>query len=87
MKVYRYGTNLKSVHPIFRGDSLDLLLTRALTLFHHFDLAPGPLAGLRTEGCKPTLIITYHGDWVDTYGGTIRRLGVAIHNRFLVDKS
>ena len=88
MKVYRYGTNLKIGTSNISWGQFRSPVDQSFDLVHtHFDLAPGPLAGLRyAKSANLPLIITYHGDWVDTYGGTVRRLGVAVHNRFLVDK-
>ena len=53
----------------------------------HFDIPPTPFAGLLSAKIKKKpLVVTYHGDWQDNYGGFFRRVGTAVHNRFLVDK-
>lgn len=31
-------------------------------------------------------MVTYHGDWDGSYGGSIRRLGIALINKYMVDK-
>jgi len=88
MKVYRYGTNLKIGTSNISWGQFRAPVDQSFDLVHtHFDLAPGPLAGLRAaKNAHLPLIVTYHGDWVDTYGGLFRRLGVTINNKFLVDK-
>lgn len=87
MKVYRYGTNLKIGTSNISWAQFRAPVDQSFDLVHtHFDLAPGPLAGLRAaRNAHLPLIVTYHGDWVDTYGGIVRRLGVTINNKFLVD--
>lgn len=88
MKVYRYGTNLKIGTSNISWGQFRAPVDQSFDLVHtHFDLAPGPLAGLRAaKNAHLPLIVTYHGDWVDTYGGLFRRLGVTISNKFLVGK-
>lgn len=85
--LYRYGTDFKILTSnisfgMFKkpsGHDVDIVHT-------HFDIPPGPLAGLRyAKKKKIPFIVTYHGDWVDSYGGLIRRVGVAFHNKYLVD--
>ena len=88
MKVYRYGTNLKIGTSNLSWGQFRSPVDQSFDLVHtHFDLAPGPLAGLRAaKNAHLPLVVTYHGDWVDTYGGLFRRLGVTISNKFLVDR-
>lgn len=88
IRIYRYGTDLRIGTSNISWGQFRVSIDRSFDLIHtHFDLAPGPLAGLRyAKSAHLPLIITYHGDWVDDYGGIIRRLGVTMFNRHLVDK-
>jgi len=88
MTIYRYGTNFKVLTSNVSFKIFSNPLKHDVGISHtHFDIPPGPLAGLRYAKKKNVpLIITYHGDWVESYGGPIRRMGVAFHNKFLVDK-
>jgi glycosyltransferase involved in cell wall biosynthesis len=53
----------------------------------HFDIPHGPFAGLRYAKKKNVpLVVTYHGDWIESYGGLTRRMAIAFHNKYLVDK-
>jgi glycosyltransferase involved in cell wall biosynthesis len=53
----------------------------------HNDTPISMIAGLRyvNEKGKP-LVVTWHGDWIENYGSVIRRIGVCLLNRYLVDK-
>jgi len=88
IQVHRYGTNLKIGSSNISWAQFRAPVDQSFDLIHtHFDLAPGPLAGLNAaRNAHLPLIVTYHGDWVDTYGGIFRRLGVTISNKFLVDR-
>lgn len=88
MTIYRYGTNLKILTSnISFGMFTEPIKHNADVIHTHFDIAPGPFAGLRFARKKNIpFIITYHGDWVDDFGGLIRRIGVRIHNKYLVEK-
>jgi glycosyltransferase involved in cell wall biosynthesis len=53
----------------------------------HNDTPISMIAGLRYANKKgKPLIVTWHGDWNENYGGIVRRIGVYLLNRFLVDK-
>jgi len=53
----------------------------------HNDTPISVLAGLRYKRRKKKpLVVTWHGDWIENYGSFLRRIGVFISNRFLVDK-
>lgn len=53
----------------------------------HNDTPISMFAGLRYANKKERpLIVTWHGDWIESYGSILRRLGVLISNRFLVNK-
>ena len=88
MIIYRYGTNFRVLTSNISFGLFRKPVEHDVTIAHtHFDIAPGPLAGLRYAKKKNIpLVVTYHGDWVDSFGGFIRRAGVAFHNKYLVDK-
>ena len=86
--IYRYGTNFRIQTSNISIGMFKKPMDHNVDIIHtHFDIPPGPLAGLRyAKKKKNPLIVTYHGDWVESYGGLIRRAGVALHNKYLVDK-
>lgn len=86
--IYRYGTDFKILTSNISFGIFKNPIEHDVDIVHtHFDIPPGPLAGLRYAKKKNVpLIVTYHGDWVESYGGLIRRVGVAFHNKYLVDK-
>lgn len=88
LKIRRYGTNLKIGTSNLSWRQFTVPVDQSFDIIHtHFDLAPGPLAGVKyAKSSHLPLVITYHGDWIDTYGGLIRRLGVTLFNRLLVNR-
>lgn len=88
MTIYRYGTNFRVLTSNISFGFFRKPLKHDVDIAHtHFDIPPGPLAGLRYAKRKNVpLVVTYHGDWVEGYGGFIRRAGVFFHNKYLVDK-
>jgi glycosyltransferase involved in cell wall biosynthesis len=88
MTIYRYGTNFRIHTSNISFGMFKKPMDHNVDIIHtHFDIPPGPLAGLRyAKKKKNPFIVTYHGDWVDSYGGLIRRIGVGLHNKYLVDK-
>lgn len=86
--IYRYGTNFRIHTSNISFGMFKKPMDHNVDIIHtHFDIPPGPLAGLRyAKKNKNPFIVTYHGDWVESYGGLIRRVGVAFHNKYLVDK-
>ena len=88
MTVYRYGTNFRVLTSNISFGMFRKPAKHVVDIAHtHFDIPPGPLAGLRYAKRKNVpLVVTYHGDWVEGYGGFIRRAGVFFHNKYLVDK-
>jgi len=53
----------------------------------HNDTPMSVIAGLRyAKRKKKQLIVTWHGDWMENYGGLTRRVGVYLSNKYLVDK-
>ncbi|CAD6490153.1 MAG: D-inositol-3-phosphate glycosyltransferase [Candidatus Argoarchaeum ethanivorans] len=88
MAIYRYGTNFRMLTSNISFGMFRKSVKHDVGIAHtHFDIPPGPLAGLKYAKKKGVpLVVTYHGDWVESYGGLIRRMGVAFHNKYLVDK-
>lgn len=88
MTIYRYGTNFRILTSNISFGMFKKPLKYNVDAIHiHFDIPPGPIAGLRyAKKKKVPLIVTYHGDWEEGYGGLIRRIGVGLHNKYLVDK-
>lgn len=88
MRIYRYGTTFRVLTSNISFGMFRKPIKHDADIAHvHFDIPPGPLAGLRYAKRKNVpLVVTYHGDWVESYGGLIRRMGVGFHNRYLVDK-
>jgi len=86
--IYRYGTNFKILTSNISLGMFRKPVEHNVDVVHiHFDIPPGPMAGLRyVKKKKVPLIVTYHGDWEAGYGGLIRRIGVVFHNKYLVDK-
>lgn len=82
MTIHRFPTNFKLLSS---NISLKLFFnvgSHRLDVIHtHFDIPPCPAAGsryARRNGLP--LIVTYHGDWDDSYGGVLRRTGVIASN-------
>jgi len=88
LKIYRYGTNFRFLTSNISLGYFYKPLTYNADIVHvSFDIPPSPFAGLiYTRKKNLPLVITYHGDWEDSYGNILRRLGVGFHNRLLVDK-
>ena len=89
VNIYRYGTNLKIEKS---NISLKLFiepLKHELEIVHaHSPAIPSSdLPGLRyAKKKKMPLIITYHGDTLETFGSFIRRVGVSFYNKYLLEK-
>jgi len=88
LKIYRYGTNIKLLTSNISLGLFYKPFVHNVDIVHvSFDIPPGPFAGLRYAKKKNLpLVVTYHGDWEESYGNIFRRLGVTFHNKFLVDK-
>ena len=86
--IYRYGTNFRVLTSNISFRMLIKPIKYDVNIAHeHFDIPHGLFAGLRYAKKKNVpLVVTYHGDWVESYGGVIRKMGVAFHNKYLVDK-
>lgn len=88
LSLYRYGTNIKLLTSNISFGMFWKTLQHNADIAHvHFDIPPGPFIGLEFSKIKKVpLVVTYHGDWVESFGGLIRRASLNIHNKFLVDK-
>jgi glycosyltransferase involved in cell wall biosynthesis len=88
MTIYRYGTNFRVLTSNISFGMFRKPIKHDVDITHvHFDIPPGPLAGLRYAKRRDVpLIVTYHGDWVESFGGFIRRASLVFHNKYLVDK-
>jgi len=86
--IFRYGTNLRLLTSNLSIRLFTVPGRYEIDLLHtHFDIAPSPLAGLLYARRRNVpLVVTYHGDWVDNYGDAIRRTGVKIANRIIVNR-
>jgi len=90
IKIYRYKKNFSIGEcPI----SLNLLYkplfsTIKLDIVHsHLGNLPAPLAAnLYARIMKKNLIVSYHGDWVGGFGGTLRRSCVYLYDHYLCKK-
>lgn len=88
VNVYRYGTKFR----IDAGNISFGLFTKPLShdadIIHaHFSTPPGELAGARcAKKRKVPFVLTYHGDWQESFGGFIRRTALSFYNKYLLDK-
>jgi len=88
VNVHRYGTKFR----IENGNISFGLFTKPLShdadIVHaHFSTPPGEIAGLRYAKKKNVpFILTYHGDWQESFGGLIRRFALSFYNKCLLDK-
>lgn len=87
IEIYRYATNLKLMSSNISFGLFHKPLKHDVDVVHvSFDIPPGPFAGLRyAKKKKVPLIVTYHGDWETNYGNFLRKIGVSISNKLLVD--
>ena len=88
MMIYRYGTNFRVLTSNISFGLFRKPAKHDVDIAHeHFDIPHGPFAGLRyAKKKKVPLVVTYHGGWEASYGGLVRRMAIAFHNRYLVDK-
>lgn len=86
--VHRYGTKFR----IDAGNMSFGLFTKPMShdtdIVHaHFSTPPGEIAGARCAKKKNVpFVLTYHGDWQESFGGLIRRTALSVYNRYLLDK-
>lgn len=88
VKVFRYGTNFKIEKAFFSAGLYTGSITHGMDLVHlHFTTPPGDVGAYFYSLIKrKPLIITYHGDAEENYGRMLRRTGVKLYNRFMVDR-
>jgi len=88
LTIYRYGTNFSLLSSnISYGMLLKSLRHKSDIVHTHFDIPPSPISGyIYAKKHSLPLVVTYHGDWVDCYGGALRRIGTYLNNKLLVDK-
>ncbi|MDH5459950.1 MAG: glycosyltransferase family 4 protein [Candidatus Bathyarchaeota archaeon] len=88
MNVYRFATPIR----IGRGNfSLGIFIgpiQHDVDLVHaHISTPPADLAGLLDSKIrKIPLVVTYHGDAIESYGTLIRRAIVSFHNNYVLGK-
>lgn len=87
IEIYRYATNLKLMSSNISLGLFHKPLKHDVDLVHvSFDIPPGPFAGLRyAKKKKVPLVVTYHGDWDTNYGSIIRKMGVSLSNKLVVN--
>lgn len=87
IKVYRYGTSLKLMSSNISIGLFHEPLKYDVDIVHtSFDIPPGPFAGFRYAKKKDLpLVVTYHGDWDADYGSFMRKIGVYLNNKLIVD--
>ena len=88
INVYRYGTNFSVVSGRFSFGLLENPVKYPADLAHaHVTVPMGDIAGWWcAKKTNVPLVVTYHGDMQGGYGGLLRRVGVYIHNKYLLDK-
>lgn len=88
MTIHRYGTNVKIFSTHISSGMFYKPSKHDTDIVHvHFDIPPGPFAGLAfAKKTETPLVVTYHGDWDESYGSFFRKKGVAFFNKNLVDK-
>lgn len=85
---HRYGTcfriEMGNVSPRIFQEPLkyDMDIVHA-----HFSTPPAELAALRyARRKKVPFVVTYHGDWQESFGSIIRRTCISAYNRLLLDR-
>ncbi len=88
LTVYRYGTKIRLLSSNIALGMFSKPLREELDIIHsHFTTPPSNLAALRHAKKKNIpLVLTYHGDWEDSYGPFARRAFISFYNRFLLDR-
>jgi glycosyltransferase involved in cell wall biosynthesis len=88
VNVYRYGTKFR----VEGGNVSFGLFTKPLScdgdvVHAHFSTPLAEIAALRyAKKRKLPVVLTYHGDWQETFGGIVRRTALSFYNRYLLDK-
>lgn len=88
ISIHRYGTNHQVLTSNISFGMFYKPLKHNADIAHvHFDIPPGPFIGFQYAALKRIpLVVTYHGDWDEGFGGFIRRASLALHNKYLVNK-
>lgn len=88
LKICRYGSQLRLFSTRFSLGIFNKPISDDFDIVHvHFDIPPTPFAGLRVaKKTKKPLVVTYHGDWDETYGNLLRKIVVSYFNKYYVDK-
>lgn len=88
MTIHRYPTNFRLLSSNISVKLLCNIGAHQLDIVHtHFDIPPGPIAGLRfADENELPHVVTYHGDWDDSYGGLLRRAGVKACNALVATR-
>jgi len=88
LKIYRFGTTFSLYTSSISLSMISNLQKKDVDIAHvHFDIPPNPVIGSNyAKKKKIPLVLTYHGDWVSTYGGAFRNIATQFFNTFLVDK-
>ena len=87
VNVYRYGTKFR----VEGGNVSFGLFTKPLdhdgSVVHaHFSTPPAEIAALRcAKKRKVPVVLTYHGDWQESFGGIIRRVALYFYNKYLLN--
>jgi glycosyltransferase involved in cell wall biosynthesis len=87
MNVYRYGTKFK----VEGGNVSFGLFTKPLSydgdvVHAHFSTPPAEIAALQyAKKRKLPVVLTYHGDWQESFGGIIRRMALHFYNKNLLN--
>ena len=88
MTIYRYGTNFRVLGSIFSFGMFRKPMNHDVNFIHaHFSTLPGEIAGARcAKKKKVPFVLTYHGDWQESFGGFVRRAVLSLYNKHLLDK-
>lgn len=86
INVYRYGS-LKILSSNISPNLFYKPLKHKFDICHvSFDIPPAPFSALKyIKKYEIPLVVTYHGDWIENYGGFIRKFGVKLSNRYITE--
>ncbi|MDD5700802.1 MAG: glycosyltransferase family 4 protein [Dehalococcoidales bacterium] len=88
INIYRFGTKFKIGKAPFSCDLFTQSLKHDVDVIDiHFSTPPGILAGWSYARRKnKPYIVSYHGEILPNYGNVIRRIGLTLFDRYVVDK-
>lgn len=88
INIFRYGKNFNigsapmSLKLLYRPLSHDVDIVHS-----HLGNLPAPIAAhIYAKKKNKPLIVSYHGDYTGGYGGSVRRLGIYVHDRYIAEK-